>query len=450
MGRFDEDLFVKDMADNRITPEAGQEGPDNARNGPRRKASTPPTIDLTAQELESKPAEPAASHAAQEQDEPSKSSSEAAANGSGAKTGTRSRARLIGATLAAGFVGAVIAAAAMAALWFNGLVPARDAGAAATQDRIAALQTQIAELQKRPPAVNDGKAVEALIERLAKIEQAVAKLPARDPALAERLASADNAIKALGVALTALNKRSDDVAANAARAQESAEAATKAVTELRASFQNTATNSSAGVPSAELESLQKRVAALEQSTKEARSDIVRNSTADNAARLALSAAALRSAVMSGAPYTAELKQAQLLGAENKDLASLAPFAATGVPGAETLAHELSALMPAMLKVSGAPAPPGDFLERLQASAGRLVRVRPIDAPPGDDPSAVLARIEIDAADANIPAALADLGKLPDKVRNLAAAWIERAKGRAAALDAARQFAADATRSLGRP
>ena len=57
-------------------------------------------------------------------------------------------------------------------------------------------------------------------------------------------------------------------------------------------------------------------------------------------------------------------------------------------------------------------------------------MRPVNAPQGDEPSAVLARLEVDAANADIAAALADLAKLPDKVRAPAAAWIEKAQGAA--------------------
>ena len=55
-----------------------------------------------------------------------------------------------------------------------------------------------------------------------------------------------------------------------------------------------------------------------------------------------------------------------------------------------------------------------------------------------------------AANADIAAALADLEKLPANVRAPASAWIEKAKARQAAIDAARRFAADATRGLGKP
>ena len=261
-------------------------------------------------------------------------------------------------------------------------------------------------------------------------------MPASDPGIAERLTAADNAMKSLGIALAALNRRSDEIAANTSQARERADAAAKAVTDLRAGMQDVAKNSPAGISPAELDALQKRLAALEQSAKAARDDIAKASSADIAARLALSAAALRDAVASGAPYTVELAQAKSLGADEKVLTSLAPFATTGIPTAQAMAQELRALLPAMLKISGAQVPQGGFLERLQANAGKLVHIRPVDAPPGDVPSAVLARLEVDAAKADIAAALGDLGKLADATRAPAQAWIKRAKACQDALTAA--------------
>ena len=81
-------------------------------------------------------------------------------------------------------------------------------------------------------------------------------------------------MKSLGVALAALNRRSDDIAANATQARERAEAAEKAVTELRNSVQDAAKNTRADV-AGRSRALQKRIAALEQSAKVARDDIAK-------------------------------------------------------------------------------------------------------------------------------------------------------------------------------
>jgi hypothetical protein len=416
------------MADKRMTPEAPegaqQAAPQGAGSGPRRKKRAAPTIDLTATEM------PSPEAASPPQPDPPRSghASDAPAD----PAGTRPRGRIIMATLAAGVAGAVTVMPVLAALWLTGLLPVRYV---ASTDSVAQVSV-------------DTKAIDALTQRMSKIEGTISKLPAGDAGVAERLAAADSAMKSLGIALTALNRRSDDTAATAAQARERADAAAKAVTDLRASVQDAAKNSSAGISPAELDALQKRMAALEQSAKSARDDIAKASSADIAARLALSAAALRDAVASGAPFAAELAQAKSLGIDDKTLAPLTPFATAGVPTPAVLAQELRALLPAMLKISGAQAPEGGFLERLQANAGRLVRIRPVDAPPGDDPSAVLARLEIDAAKADIAAALADLGKLADATRAPAQAWIAKAQARQAALAAARQYAADTARALG--
>ncbi|MEP7030916.1 MAG: hypothetical protein ABI830_08290, partial [Pseudolabrys sp.] len=182
--------------------------------------------------------------------------------------------------------------------------------------------------------------------------------------------------------------------------------------------------------------------------KEIAKEIAKTAATDNAARLALSATALRDAVLSGAPFAGLLAQAKSLGTDDKTLAPLAPFAEAGVPNSQMLAQELHALLPAMLKISGAQAPAGGFLEKLQANAGRLVRIRPVAAPAGNDASAVLARLEIDTARGDIEAALGDLSKLPDAIRAPAVTWIAKVQLRQAALTAAKKFASDTARALG--
>jgi len=254
------------------------------------------------------------------------------------------------------------------------------------------------------------------------------------------LSAADNATKSLGTALTALTRRHDETAAGAAEARARADAAEKAVTQMRASIQDVTKNASPGLSPAEVDVVQKRIAALEQTAKA--------QPADSPARLALSATALRDAVLSGVPFATELEEVKALGADEKVLAPLVPFAEKGAPTNAALAQELRALIPALTKSSGAQAPTG-FLERLEANASKLVRIRPVDAPAGDDASAVLARIEIEAAHAAIDDAIVDLGKLDAATRAPAQEWIRKAQARQAAFAAVRQFASEATHALGK-
>jgi hypothetical protein len=353
--------------------------------------------------------------------------------------------------LAAGFAGALAMSVVLFVLWLTGVVPIRYAGSTATRARVAALEMEMQALQNRPAAV-DSKAIDALTARVNTMQETIAKLPAgnaaTDPALTERIAAADNAVKSLAAAVAALNKRNDDIAGAATQARDRADAAEKAVTELRSSVQ-IATTATAGLSSADLDALQKRIAVLEQSTQAARDDIAKTGASDAAARLALSAAALRDAVFSGAPYAAALSQVKTLGADEKMLAPLTQFAATGVPSSQALAQELRALLPAMSK-NAAPqtASEGGFIERLQANAGKLVKVRPVDAPAGEDAASILARAEIAAGKADIPAALAEVAKLAEPVRAPAQAWIAKVQARQAAANAVRSLVASTSSTLG--
>jgi hypothetical protein len=397
------------MADKRTTPD-----PDE---GARRRKGPAPTIDLTATEVAAKSAadEPPSPSEQDAHEQPEAAHDSEPANGRNGSSGKQGTTWQV---LFAGSTGAIIMTAMLATLWLAGLVPARYDG-----------------------SINaDPASIAALNDRMAKLEAAV-KTSGSDPTVSERLSAADTAMKSLGVALTALTKRSDEAAGTAADARARADASEKAMTELRNSVQDLGRNASAGLSSADVDSVKKRIAALEQ--------LVKAAPADSAARLALSAAALRDAVASGAPFITELEEAKSLGADEKILTPMAPFAASGVPTVATLAQELRVLIPAMQKVSGARAPIGGFLERLQANAGKLVRIHPVDAPPGDDASAVLARVEIEAAHAAIDDALTDLGKLDAATRTPAKDWIRKAQARQAALAAAHQFASETTHALGK-
>jgi len=139
-----------------------------------------------------------------------------------------------------------------------------------------------------------------------------------------------------------------------------------------------------------------------------------------------------------------------LGADQSTTAPLEPFAAAGVPAARALAHELASLTPALQQAAVPAASNSSFLDRLENNAQRLVRITPVDAPPGDDAASVVTRVNVDAAHADIAAALADIAKLPDAAKPLAAAWVEKAQARNAAIAASKKLAADALAALSKP
>ena len=134
----------------------------------------------------------------------------------------------------------------------------------------------------------------------------------------------------------------------------------------------------------------------------------------------------------------------------KALAALEPFAESGVPSADALARELTALMPALAKAVGTAPRDGGILDRLKANAERLVRIRPIDEAAGDDPVAIL-RAHRDAGRAGQHRRRARRARQAAGRRARPAKdWIARAEARNAAVEASRRFAADALAALGKP
>jgi hypothetical protein len=395
----------------------------------------PPTIDLTATEVDAeKPA------AAQEPQEPAKDAAaadapSAASSGQQTDKPAPSRPRSSAKTAVAGIsVGAIAVVAIGAGLWFSGYVPPGLLPASSS------------------PQPMDNAAIANISARLNKIEGAIAAqqqkpaAPAQpDPALLSRLAAAEAATKSLGDSLAALTHRVDDAAAAAQNALAQAKSASAAADAAKSAGQ-------AGVAQSDLDALAARIAPLE-STVKTLADDIKHETAtadDRAARLTVAAEALRAAVERSAPYQAELTAVKSLGADPSATAPLEPFAEAGVPRAAALAHELASLVPALRQAAEPAASNSSFLDRLENNARRLVEITPIDAPPGDDPASVVTRIDVDAAHTDIAAALADIAKLPDAAKPLAAAWVEKAQARNAAIAASRKLAADALAALSNP
>jgi hypothetical protein len=391
---------------------------------PRRR---PPTIDLTATEVDAE--KPTAAQEPVAADTPSDGSS-SQQPGESAPGRPRSPVKTAVAGIAAGVI---LIAAIGAGLWFGGYLPPGllPASPSAPPPNTAAIADISARLNK--------------IEGALATRQQPVPSPQPDPALASRLAAAEAATKSLNDSLAALTRRTDDAAAAAQNALAQAKAASTAADATKSAAQTS-------VARGDLDALATRIAALE-STIKTLADDLKHETAtaeDRAARLAVAAETLRTTVERGAPYQAELAAAKSLGADQSATAPLEPFATAGVPAVRTLAHELASLMPALQQAAVPAASNSSFLDRIENNAQRLVRITPVDAPPGDDPASVVTRIGVDGAHADIAAALADIGKLPDAAKPLAAAWVEKAQARNAAIAASRKLAADALAALSKP
>jgi hypothetical protein len=349
--------------------------------------------------------------------------------------------------------GAAGAALVVAGVLVAGLFRSRDGDVGALESRLAQAEQQLRDVAGRAPAPTViPKIVDDLANRIATLDAAVASArpAATDPALINRIATLEGAIKALDEKIGVASRRSDDASVLAREAHQQSAASTAALTALA---QKVELMGAPGVGQGDLDALTSRIATLERAIKTLESKLAKPvvaEAADPAVRLAMTAAALSAAAARGDAFAAELAAAKALGTDARALAPLEPFATTGVPAAAALGRELLALMPALTQAAGAVPRDSGFLERLQANAERLVRIRPIDETPGDDPAAVLARIEVRAAQSDLAGALAELGKLSAPARLPAQAWIAKTQARAAAIAASRQFAADTLAVLGKP
>ncbi len=380
---------------------------------PRRR---PPTIDLTAKEVDAAPGASAQEPGAAEQ-------TKDVAAGSGR---TRLGSAMPYVAGAAG--GAIVVAALVAAMWIAGLVPAREA--------------LRGEAAPGTPAASSAGAGE-ISSRLERIQEALK--PRTDETAVNRIATAEAQAKALGDQFSALTRRVDDVAAASQTALAQAKAAAAAAEGAKNAAQAVAQRS-------DLDALIKRIAGLENAVKSLGAELTqRTSSADDrVARMTVAAEALRATVERGAPYQAELAAVKSFGVEESALAPLAPFAAEGIPNAASLAREFAALAPSLLQASGTASRDGSLLARLEANAQNLVRITPVDAPAGNDASAVVARMNSEAARGDFAAVLADAARLPDRARSAADNWVKKVEAREAAIAASRRIAADALAALSKP
>ncbi len=437
-----------------MTDQPGDTG--GAGEPPRRRRVPPPTIDLEATDV-SPPtapdsAPPEDSAAAPAGADPAPGEAPAAAAGTddspeeprrretppGAKDNP-SGGVPIWSLAAAATLGAALVLIAAAGLW-TWLVPAGDAQSDLNA-RLTRIEAQLGTLSRAPsapaPGTSDTKSLDDLSQRLGRIESA----------LGERLAAVDREIKPLADRLADLGRRDDETLAAASLARERADAAAKSLADVaqQLSALNAARANAPAVDRADVDALAARLASLEASTKQIGNQLGRITTASSPGntRRAVVALALDTAVGRGGPYGRELAALDPADAGPGALDALKPFADTGVPSAATLARELAAVMPEALKAIEVPrSAGGGFLERLQSNAERLVRVRPIAHAPqaGEDPAAVLSRVEAATARGDIAAALAEAAKLPATVRAPLDPWIKRAEGREAALAAAAALA----------
>jgi len=347
-------------------------------------------------------------------------------------------------------LGAVAALVVAAALWIA-MAPRFDGGAELTA-RLAVIEA--GQRDDAAAVLAQAEKLDELSMRFARLSSPALPAPvAANPALADRLAALEAEVKPLAARIDETDRRTRDAASAAKRAGERADEVAGEINEIK-----TAGTDPTALPQSDRTTLAGLAARLD--AAEAALKSIQQSSAASAAdmplRGAMVATALRMAVERGDPFAAELAAARTIGLDPAALAVLEPFAAAGVPRRNELFREFSALLPELIRVSaGGPAAQqdrsgndaGNYLDRLLAGAEKLVRIRPVGQGGqggdlrGDDPAAVIGRIELAMTRQDVAGIVAELDKLPAPARESAEPWRKKALAREAAIAAARRLAA---------
>lgn len=375
---------------------------------------------------------------------------------------------------AAGLIGALITGGAAVGAQLAGYWPgAARPDTTALEQRLAALDGQVRQIATRPapsaaPAVDIGpltRRIEALDAARAGLETRLAAVERRPAAPtgqgaqqppAVDLAPLKTEIDALKVAVEAVEAvaAAQRTAAQAPAAAPAAPAIDMAAVEARVAALLAPQGSRIEAATGRLRALDEEIkataaAARALGDKVTALETARTQAGDAGRRAALvvGLSSLRAAVDRGQPFAGELKSAAALGLPAEAVRSLEAHAERGLPTSAGLAQRFSALVPALLRAAPSRTTDGTLLDRLTATAQNLVRVRPVGEAAGDDVPTAVARAEAKLRRGDIAGALADIDRLPEPVRALAASWTAEARARVAAETTLRRLTLDATAAL---
>ena len=261
-----------------------------------------------------------------------------------------------------------------------------------------------------------------------------------DQALTARVAALETAMRPLAE----LASRLDTANAAARDAKSRADAA------FEAAQKNAAAPAAQAADHKEIEALAARVAALEQALKSSEAAHRDHGRRRQSGRLAFVAVALRArgrarrSICAGARGRAS---ARCRCESARRRSSRSPRPACRAPRRSRASFRPS---PApMLAAAGGPPREGGSSTGCKQNAERLVRIRPINEAPGDDPATVIGRADVKATHGDLAGAVAELGEPAGRGARAGATVGSRAPRRAsAALAAARKLADDAVGALG--
>jgi hypothetical protein len=320
--------------------------------------------------------------------------------------------------------------------------------------RLTAADTRLGKLEERAAAAEAQRAADSkafasssaasdLAERIAKLEAAVAALPAGDKTAGASSADVEKLAAEAGEATAATERSERELAAlktESAGLRRNLEA-------LKGSLDERLKDAA---KAGELTPLLTRLAALEREVGG-----VLKTEGDRAASarqvlLTLELANLQRALDRGDSYERELDAVRKAAGDAVDVTALERSSRTGVPPLGTLVHEFRHVADTAADAAN-ERPDASVLDRLVSGAKSVVRLRKAkyDA---DDTSAeaTLARMEAALKDGRIDEVLAQGKRLPPKAAAAAADWLRRLEARSAADRAVAGIEASLKASLTHP
>jgi hypothetical protein len=331
-------------------------------------------------------------------------------------------------TLLAGLAGGVIAVAIALILQAVGILPAPGRTAARqaleqaqrASDKIDALGQRLSAVEAMT------EAIPGMRRDLKSLSDTVTSLDALRPATASR-----GDLDALSATVTALAKRVDEAPVAATRDDLNGLAQRLGRLEATAAAGGDGQTASAAALASltsQINQAQADVRALaDKVTAEARPAL----TAGEDAVRAVAVSSLRRASSDGKPFAADVDMIANLGIDGGDIAIIRPLAAKGVATVSDLAAGFPDVASAILSATATADPNANFFQRVLASLGSLVHVRPLGPVAGSDPAAIVSRMSDDVTKGDIAAALAERAALPDAGKAASADWAAKAADRVA-------------------
>jgi hypothetical protein len=289
----------------------------------------------------------------------------------------------------AGVLGGLIALLGAAGLQYAGALPSLG-----QNTEVSALQAEVAKLSSAPSV--DPGVLESLTRAQSELAGQISNLSSEVAQIKTAGAGTNSeAVTALKAKLAALESAVANMPAGGATADPAASAAFKALAD--------------------------KVAALEAKPAD-------TGNAQSVA-MAIAASGLKAAIDRGGSFMNELETYASVVPASPDVEALRSLAAKGVPSQQELLAGFGEVANAMIEAAIVPDPNMGVLQRLTESAKGLVKARRVGDIQGDEPDAVVARMEVALQKGDLASVLSLSGKLPEASKAVGKDYLDKVTAR---------------------